>query len=171
MAELTKDSAARIMSSRKFIAQPGKYQVRVTNDPEHLASLGSVTKELNGGGHQVSIANFAAYTPYHLEQFRALAKEGDFNAAVNNNLTSSIRATDYMPKKNEIVEIMVDYITTKNGEEALLVVSYTPVALSVGGKIDLESIFGDVEDNSKRVELKLNESPVEAFEAAGTAKK
>lgn len=164
MANLSKESAGRIMASRKFITQPGKYQVRVTNDVQELAAQGTVRKELAGGGTQCSIANFAAYTPYMLDQFRKLSLEGDFDSAANNNLTASVRETDHMPQKGEIVNINVDYVTTKSGEQALLVTSYTPIEVSSGAKISLDDIFGSDEEQ-ERVEV-TSKDAVASFENA-----
>ena len=147
--ELTQDAALRIMASRKLINKPGKYHVRVTNDVQGLAELGSVHKELAGGSFQISIANFAAYTPWHLKQFRAAIKEGKFDEAANNNLTASVRDVDFIPQKNEIVEINVDYVTTKSGEEALLVTGYNALPVSAGSKLSMEDLLS--EDTEERV--------------------
>jgi hypothetical protein len=157
---LTKDNAARIMASRKLITQPGKYHVRVTNDVQYLAEQGTVHRELAGGLFQVSIANFAACTPYHVREFKKAMKEGDYDGAANNNLTASVRENDYMPSKNEVVVINVDYITTKNGEQALLVTSFNPLPVSAGGKISMEDLLAEDEDD--RVELKTEEEIAKA---------
>ena len=151
--EMTKESAVRIMSSRKMITAPGKYHVKVTNDVQALADTGKVHKELSGGQMQVSIANFAAFTPYHLKQFKALLQEGDFAGAANNNLTASVRGTDYIPQKGEIVSINVDFIETKDGEQALLVTGYTALPVSAGRKLSIEELMNS-EETEVRAEVK-----------------
>jgi hypothetical protein len=160
MQNLTKENAARIMASRKIITQPGKYHVRVTNDVQYLAEQGTVHRELAGGLFQVSIANFAAATTYHVREFKKAMKEGDFDGAANNNLTASVRENDYIPSKNEVVEINVDFVTTKSGEQALLVTSYNPLPVSAGSKLSMDDLLA--EDEEERVELKTEEEIAEA---------
>lgn len=148
---LDQDGALRIMASRTLINEPGKYHVRVTNDVKALAEKGSVTKALAGGAVQVSIANLAAVTPYHVQAFKALFQEGEFDEAVNHNLTVSVRNTDYMPQKGETICINVGYVTTKTGEEALMVTSYTQVPVSAGRKMTIESLtdFAKAEERAE----------------------
>ena len=149
MAIESLEQAKRIAQSRVFITAPGKYQVKVTNDPSYLASTGKVTKELAGGAYQVSIVNVAAMTPYHLQKFKEKAQEGDFDGACNNSLSIGIRSKDYMPSKNEIIEVVVGIVTTKAGDEALLITSYNPLPLSIGGRVT-DDMFETV-DNSQEV--------------------
>jgi len=152
---LSKSDAARIMASRKLISAPGKYHVKVTNNVRYLAEQGTVHKALAGGVSQISIANFAACTPYHVQKFKELIQEGDYDGAANNCLTVSVRSNDYIPAKNEIVVINVDYVTTKSGEQALLVTSFSALPVSNGGKLSIDDLLS--EDSEDRVEIKTEE--------------
>ena len=136
------ESAKTIMASRILISRPGKYQVRVTNDVLALANSGKVHKELSGNKFQISIANFAACTPYHLNKFCSDIKEGNFEESLKKtNLTASIRDGDYIPQKNEIVEIVVGLIENKDKEDILAVIGYNALPLSQGIKLQKETLL------------------------------
>lgn len=131
--------AVGILNSRTPISSEGKYTVKVTN-------CGDYHKALENGGAVVAIANFNAMSPYQMEQAKALLAEGKNAEALNNNLSLSIRDKDYRPAKGEIVDIEVGYITTKSGEQALMVTSLTPrQAVSVATKCDFSSFLEDAE--------------------------
>ena len=156
---LDREAALRIMASKLLITQPGKYHVRVTNDPEALAASGAVLRQIAGGTHICSIANFAAYTPYQKKQFVSLMREGRYDEAANQNLTASIRTNDYMPKKNEIIAITVDYVQVKDStEKALLVTSYTEMPISTGSKLSMEQLLQDDVEETEHVEMQLEEA-------------
>ena len=156
---LEKEAALRIMASRIMISKPGKYHVRVTNDPEALAASGAALREIAGGSHICSIANFAAYTPYQKAQFVALMKEGRYDEAANQNLTASIRTNDYMPQKNETVAITVGYVPVKDSEEeALLVTGYVALPVSSGSKLTMEQLLNEDEEVMEAVEMQLQEA-------------
>jgi hypothetical protein len=139
------DGAKRIMASRVLVATPGKYHLKVTNDVLHLATTGKVHKELAGGKHQISIVNFAGCTPYHLSKFRSHMKEGAIDESLKKTmLTASVRDGDYIPQKNEMVEVNVNYIETKEGEQALAVVGYNPMPVSSGRKLNRDTILDEV---------------------------
>lgn len=163
---LDKQSALRIMASRVLITAPGKYHVRVTNDPEALAHSGAILKELPGGTFQCSIANFAAYTPYMKKQFIAYMKQGEYDKAANQCLTRSIRSNDYMPQKNETIAITVGYVTvtdktTNVTEEALLVTGYTALPVMFGSKLTMDQLLMVEEPDA--VELQLTPENAEQF--------
>lgn len=134
----TKD-AVGILNSRLPITRAGKFTVKVTN-------CGDYHKALGNGGSVVAIANFNAMSAYQMEQAKALLGEGKNAEALNNNMSLSIRDTDYRPSKGEIVDIEVGYITTKAGEQALMVTSLTPrKAESISAKCDFSSFLEDAE--------------------------
>ena len=150
MSNLSKKEGMQIIASRLPVHGPGKYQARVTNDVQKLAESGLVHRDY-GTTMQISIANFAAYTQYHLDRAKEFFAVDAIQQGVNQQLTSSVRSTDYIPKKGETVEIIVDFVKLKSGEQALLVTSYHPLPLQTPTKksvSDIESFF-----NSDRVEM------------------
>lgn len=130
---MEKENFVQIINSRSLLPQPGKYQVKVTNvTPFERPDSGILT----------AIVNYAAMTPYQVtvakERFKeaqALLAEGKteeaaemFQQASNTNLTSSQRiAIDFVPMKGEIVEVVLDIISTKNQDAALLVIGCQPL--------------------------------------------
>ena len=118
---MEKDQALKILGSRSQISAPGKYRVKVTN-------CGDFSKDLGNGQSVIAIANFSAHTPYQVGQAKEDLAAGEFAKALNHNLNLSIRQSDYRPAKGEIVDVIVDYITTKDGEQALLCTSLSPIA-------------------------------------------
>lgn len=138
--QLSKSDALGILGSRLPIGSAGKYAVKVTN-------CGDFHRPLPQGGAIVAIANFNAMTAYQMEQAKASLTAGEYNDAVNNNLSLSIRGTDYRPAKGEIVDIEVGIIKTKDGEDALMVTSMTPrVAKQVSTKCDFSEFLEDAEE-------------------------
>lgn len=136
---MNKQDAISILGSRTPIATPGKYRVKVTN-------CNPFSKTLPNGTTVVAIANFSAMTPYQMEQAKADLQAGEWNKALNHNLSLSIRSTDYNPSKGERVDIDVEYVETKDGEQALLVVGLTPVkAVITNAKCDFSAFLDAVE--------------------------
>ncbi len=112
---MEKSNAIQIINSRKLITEPGKFAVKVTGITPYTRPDTDIL---------TNIVNFAAMTPYQLGEAKRLLREGLFQEATNQNLTSSQRiGQDFQPDKGEIVNIVVDYIKTTSGENALLVVS------------------------------------------------
>jgi hypothetical protein len=138
--ELSKEDAVGILSSRLPIGSAGKYAVKVTN-------CGDFHRENAQGGNVIAIANFNAMTPYQMGEAKASLTAGEYNDAVNNNLSLSIRESDYRPSKGEIVDIEVGIIQTKGGEDALMVTSLTPrQAKQVSTKCDFSEFLADAEE-------------------------
>ena len=136
---MDKKNAIAILNSRASIVKPGKYRVKVSN-------CGDYHKELANGQQVVAIANFAAMTPYQKGKAIDAIKADDLNGALNNNLSLSIRDSDYRPAKGERVDIDVDYVTTKDGEQALLVVGLTPVQAESTSKCDFSALLEEGEE-------------------------
>lgn len=135
MSNLSKSDAINILGSRSPISAPGKYVALVTN-------CGDFNRALANGGSVVAIANFNVMTPYQMNEAKKALSSGDINGALNQGLSLSIRDTDYRPAKKERVHIDVDYVTTKSGEQALMVVGLTPIqATSVTTKCDFSSFL------------------------------
>lgn len=127
----------RIIGSRTLITAPGRYTVKVSN-------CGDFVKSVNGT-NIVAIANFSAMTPYQVEQAKAKYFGGDPAAALNQNLSFTIRDTDYRPAKGERIDIDVDYVTTKSGEKALLVVGLVPIQAKSAGKVNFSAFLTEEE--------------------------
>lgn len=112
--------AKSIIKSRRMINTPGKYRVKVTAcTPYH--------KDLANDQKQVAIINVNAMTGHHVSTAKALFSQGEYQQAVNQNLSASVRESDYLPSKGEIIDIVVDHITTNNNVEGLFITSYSPV--------------------------------------------
>ena len=150
MANLTKNDALNILGSRSPITEPGKYVATVTN-------CGDFHRELANGGSVIAIANFNAMTSYHMSEAKKALTAGDFNKALNFGLSLSIRDTDYRPAKKERVHIDVEYVTTKAGEQALMVVGLTPIAAkSISNKCDFSEFLTETEEVANEAEEQLN---------------
>lgn len=131
---MDKKNAIAILGSRASITKPGKYRVKTSN-------CGDFHKELANGQQVIAIANFSAMTPYQVKKAIEAVKAGEFDKALNNNLSLTIRDNDYRPAKGERVDIDVDYVETKDGEQALLVVGLTPVQAESTSKLNFESLL------------------------------
>jgi len=149
---MEKSNAIQILKSRTLIAKPGKYRVKTT-------SATSFYKDLGNGISQVAIANFDAMTSYHLEAAKTLFAQGDYQEACNQKLSASIRSNDYNPSKGEIVDIVVDEVTTKNGITGLFIVSISPVKAETASKVNMDAFLSDSEP---RAEVSFEESKEEA---------
>lgn len=113
---MERENALNILKSRQQISGPGKYKAKVTSvTPFHRANA--------VGADQTHIVNFNIMTPWHTEAAKTLFAQGDIQEAINQNLSSSVRLGDYLPSKGEMVEIVVENVTTKNGVEGLFVTS------------------------------------------------
>lgn len=108
---MTKENAAAILSSRKLITETGKYYLKVTNSTPF-------DREVAGGDSILTqIVNFAGMTDYQLKQAKQLFREGKFQEATNVALTSSRRiGMDFIPKKGDICEVIVDYVALRDFE-------------------------------------------------------
>lgn len=145
--ELSIQNAVAIIQSRKQINEPGKYRVKVTGTTPYVREDGTA----------VTICNLGAMTPYHVAQAKAFLASGATQDATNQNLTSSPRSgRDFTPAKGEIVDVIVDYVVTKDGSQALLVTSMSPVPLAQTGSVKgFESFLAPVE------------APAEVFQQEG----
>ncbi len=141
---LTAEQAIQILNSRKLIpAIDGYYAVKVT----------SVTPF-----EERFIANFNAMTDYHFSEAKRLLLEGEIDEAVNQNLSVSLRATDYIPSKGEILEVYVSEITTKNGVTGRFVTAIKEVKAKATSKVSfsLEDIKTPAEAVTKATATSLN---------------
>jgi hypothetical protein len=128
-------SASTIIASRSQINNAGKFRVKVTSSTPYF-------KQSETGSNQVAIVNFNAMTMWHLKEAQALFLEGDFQGATNQALSASIREKDYLPAKGEMVDIMVEEVTTKAGVTGLFVTGITPIAAVTASKVNMASFLG-----------------------------
>ena len=125
---MTQESVSAILGSRISISEPGKYKVKVTSVNEHEGRM---------------ICNFNAMTPYHMELTKEDINNGDLNECLNHNLSSGQRpGKDFIPEKGAFCNIHVDFVETKDGEQALLVVAVEDVKAVVAEKISFD-FFGE----------------------------
>lgn len=128
MSNLTVDNAVRILESRSLISEPGKYRVKVTNTVPFVREDGTA----------VVICGLSAMTQYHLHQAKQLLAAGNVQKATNQALACSPRVgRDFVPTKGEFVDIIVDFVQTKEGANALLVTSMSPVAMQQAPRVSL----------------------------------
>lgn len=116
--EFTMEQIKNILSSRKLIEKPGKYQVKVSQVTEYTPEDGTPR----------SIINLQATTRYHVGVALEALKTGEYQKALNTNLTATVFynegvASSYVPTNGEIVNVIVSEITNKNGEQILVVSS------------------------------------------------
>lgn len=144
---MEKLNSIQIIESRKLVATPGSYELKVT----------SVTPF-----EDKFIANFAAMTPYHLGEAKRLITEGEFQEATNQNISASLRPTDYIPAKGEIVKVYLDNVTTKSGVTGLFVTSVSEVKARTTTKVSLGFDDVDAEIPASKGKTKMANSLQEA---------
>lgn len=143
---MTQESVQAILGSRVMLAEPGKYKVKVTSVNEFDGRM---------------ICNFNAMTPYHVAQTKSDIKDGNLDDCLNHNLASGQRiGRDFTPEKGAFCNIHVDFVETKSGEQALLVIAVEDVKAVSASKVSVNSFFEEeeeVEDNSA-LETKKNKA-------------
>jgi len=115
---LSKEQAKQILESRVVISRPGKFTAKVTN-----VTYGHNRTNKDGSTTVVDIVNFAAMTAYQSQQAVAKFKEGDYDGAASNSLSTSVLNGQYSPAKGEIVDIEVSEMYSENVDANILVVS------------------------------------------------
>jgi hypothetical protein len=114
MANLTLESASKILSARDILSTPGKYEnikVQTVNPYE-----GKFIVSLNAMSESVA------------DDADMLLKEGEYDKACENNISASLRPTDYIPAKGEFVNVqLVSLFSNKLNRMELFVASLTPV--------------------------------------------
>jgi len=127
---MDKESALKIFRSRKLITVPGLYLLKVTSTTPFRREDGTV----------VNITNYAAMTPYHLDQAKALAAKELWQEATNQALSSSQRINnDYLPAKGEFVNVLVETIKNKEDINILAIVSVTAIKASTASNVSFDS--------------------------------
>lgn len=149
---MDKSQALQILKSRKLIAVAGKYQLRAVSVVLHTREDGTV----------VNIINLNAMSPYHVEQAKAQLMEGNYQEATNFAFSTNARlGRDFTPAKGEIINVIVDNITNKDGIDALMVVGISPVAVSKAASVD----FSSFDDESAEEEVDIDSMGLTALKA------
>lgn len=134
---MEKSNAIQILNSRKLVTEPGSYQLRAVS-----------VVPFDRDGTLVNIVNFNAMTDYHLSQAKASLKAGEYQEATNFAISTSARVgRDFTPQKGQIVEVVFDHITNKDGIEALVVVGVNALATKKAAAIS----FDDVDEETGEV--------------------
>ena len=160
---------AKIIQSRALINEPGKYQIIARQISEYTTE-----------NYKTKIVNLQAHTVYGRDLAFKYAKEAiateDIDAAselwqkaMNTNLTANIfigedgSTRGYLPKNGESVNIIVDYFTTKEGEQALGVVANGIFELPIKKVVSTGSIFTDLFSDTKDLD-EINNTAKKIFE-------
>jgi len=138
MNKLSKQSAARIIASKKTIVEPGVYDCTVTNVHPYVRE--------KDGLRQVAIINFAAKSDYHRQAAKQLMDQGDYDDAANQNMSMSVFEGSKIPENGQAVEITVIKKTTRNGITGLFIKSWAPAPKKVA-EIDDVSFYMDETEN------------------------
>lgn len=139
---MDKKQAKQILTSRKLVATTGKFTVKCTNTNPFRR------ENKDGSFTDVTIVNFAAMTPYQLEQAQELFKEGKFQEATNTNLSASQLPGQYIPAKGEIVDVEMDTIENKEGVSILVVGTIVPRKAEEARRISADA-FSDEESEEE----------------------
>lgn len=140
---MEKSNAARILSSRKLVSSEGYVELKATSIVPFEDKF---------------IVNFNGMTPYHKAEALKLMQEGNYQEAVNQNISANLRASDWKPEKGEICRVYIDTVTTGNGITGLFVTSVAKNQSIKTGKISGFDEFLDAEDSSESVANKLAET-------------
>lgn len=138
---MDRNAAEQIIQSREFIASPCASVLKCTNVTFYEGKF---------------IANFAAMTPYLVEKaitiMDATPDDGDFQAATNTSLSASLRPTDFIPSKGEMVKVVVSEVTTNNGVTGLFVTNVSELKAVKTSKVSLKpqasESFSKIEDTT-----------------------
>jgi hypothetical protein len=149
---MEKKQAAQIIKSRKLIMTPGYTELRAT-------SIIPVDGKF--------IINFNGMTSYHQDEALKLMKEGNYQDAVNQNLTASLRPTDFIPEKGEICRVYIEDITTNNGIRGLFV---TSVAKTHSNKVNKVNGFDEFLTDENEVVESVEASTLETKSESVTEK-
>lgn len=124
---MDRKSASQILNSRKLVSKVGKVTLRVT----------SVSPFQREDGTMTTIVNFNGMTPYQLEKAKEHFSAGEYDEAINLNISASQLSGRFVPSKGEIVDVEIAMIENKDGVNILVVDTIVPrqaeVAPSISG--------------------------------------
>ena len=150
----------RVLNSINLVTEPGKYTCKVTS--VHLFG-------------DKYIVNLNVMNMYNRAEAVELYKAGEYVEAANKAQSFNVwideetgEVRGFLPQKGEYVNIIMDYVTLKTGEEALLVVSVSEIKAKKTRKLDIESIIDDIDDvdddDTDSVEFGTKNEPLEKEE-------
>jgi hypothetical protein len=137
----TVEDLVKIIESRKLIAQPGAYDLKVTGVTAY------------NGNH---IVNLSAMSNYHVEEARELASEGKFQESANKQFTINVLPNGYLPAKGEIIKCYIDNVKTKSGVEGLFVTSHSELKSIAAGKVVFN--FGTTKSTTETISSSVAEN-------------
>jgi hypothetical protein len=123
-------NAIQIIKSRKSVNGPGIYELRAT----------SVVPFIREDGTPTTIVNLNGMTQYHQAEAKRLAEAGDLQGAVNQNLSVSLLQGKYVPSPGEMVQVVVEEITTKNDVRGLFVTSLSKIKATVTSNVSFDLV-------------------------------
>lgn len=138
---MERKDALQIINSRKLIAQPTVAQLKVTSVTPFDGKF---------------IVNLNAMTNYHVDEAKKHLAAGEIQEAVNQSLSASLRATDYIPSKGEIVKVVIEELVTKNnGIKGLFVTSLSELKATTSitkvSIIDEDEVFATSTEDARLV--------------------
>ena len=89
--------------------------------------------------------------------------QGDYDDAANQGLSLSILQGQFTPMKNQIVDIVVEELTTNNGVTGLFVTSCSPAPVQAPVKTSAEELLRELDGEPEGTEILADE--VEELEA------
>ena len=137
MSKLTEEQALRICNAKSIISAPGVYRVKCTITTPYL-------KNLSNGVKQVAIANFNCKTEYHDEASVTLFSQGDYDKAANQGMSYSVLEGGFMPLRGQMVDVVVEEVTTSNGITGLFIQSVTGAPVQIPKTNSVESFLARV---------------------------
>ena len=144
--KLSKEQAVKIVASKGIISDAGVHRVKCTNvTPYH--------QDRGNGAIQVAIANFNAQTAYHRAAAKTLLMQGDYDDAANQGLSRGILQGQFVPMKGQIVDIVVEEITTNNGVTGLFVTGCSPAPVQAPTKTSADDLLREINGEAEGTEI------------------
>lgn len=139
---ISKESARNIIGSRKDALQAGLYKNIKVTQVNAVSLMNSTARTALEARNITHIANVNLITAYQKLQALAHYRAGEYNLATNQQMSLSIRKSDYCPSKGEYVDVQVGEIVNKDGDTILVVQSIMP-AKAVETRTTDMSMFDD----------------------------
>jgi hypothetical protein len=131
-SSITGKQALQFIQSRMSINAPGKYSVQVINANAYKERF---------------IIGLKAQSPTGLEQAKEALRAKDYAKAGNTNMSTSVFAdASWIPAKGEFVNVIVDYVTARDGSSVLGVTNISEMVAKSAKKVDLGDEFANLLD-------------------------
>lgn len=108
----TFELAASRVASRKVVNKPGKANLQVVSVNHYDGKV---------------IVGFKAHTSAKRQEAMQLLREGKLVEAINTNLSASLLPSQYIPTKGEVVAVITEMVTARNGSKIIGVSSVSPI--------------------------------------------